>query len=222
LLAALRSRFHLVLFALCLPLIALTAVDSAAARAAAPTRPILVIGDSLSAEFGLPRDTGWVSRLSERLSRQEPQYSVVNASISGDTTSGGRARLPQLLHKFAPDIVVIELGGNDGLRGLDLDQMRDNLQAMIDACRAARARVLLVGIRIPPNYGRDYSERFFQTYALLASRNRIALVPFLLRGFEQRLDLFQPDRIHPTEQGQPLMLDNVWPQLQAMLRQPAS
>src|SRR6202035_1286660 len=182
LLAALRSRFHLCLFALCLPLIALMAVDPVAATAAAPTRPILVIGDSLSAEFGLPRDTGWVNRLSERLASQDPQYSVVNASISGDTTSGGRARLPPLLQKFEPDIVVIELGGNDGLRGLDLDQMRDNLQAMIDACRAARARVLLVGIRIPPNYGRDYSERFFQTYALLARRNQIAHVPFLLAG----------------------------------------
>jgi acyl-CoA thioesterase-1 len=213
LLAALRSRFHLCLFALCLPLIALMAVDPVAATAAAPTRPILVIGDSLSAEFGLPRDTGWVNRLSERLASQDPKYSVVNASISGDTTSGGRARLPPLLQKFEPDIVVIELGGNDGLRGLDLNQMRDNLQAMIDACRAARARVLLVGIRIPPNYGRD---------ALLARRNQIAHVPFLLAGFEQRLDLFQPDRIHPTEQGQALMLDNVWPQLRTMLRQPAS
>jgi acyl-CoA thioesterase-1 len=222
LLAALRSRFHLCLVALCLPLIALMAVDPAAAISAASTRPILVIGDSLSAEFGLPRDTGWVNRLSERLARQDPQYSVVNASISGDTTSGGRARLPQLLQKFEPDIVVIELGGNDGLRGLDLNQMRDNLQAMIDACRVARARVLLVGIRIPPNYGRDYSERFFHTYALLARRNQIAHVPFLLAGFEQRLDLFQPDRIHPTEQGQALMLENVWPQLRTMLRQPAS
>ena len=195
------------------------AADPAAA-AAARTRTILVIGDSLSAEFGLPRDTGWVSLLSQRISRQEPQYSVVNASISGDTTSGARARLPQLLRRLEPRIVVIEMGGNDGLRGLDLGQMRDNLQAMIDTCRAARATVLLVGMRVPPNYGHDYSERFFRTFDALARRNRIAQVPFLLDGFADRLDLFQPDRIHPNERGQALMLDNVWPRLQPLLRQP--
>jgi len=200
----------------------LIAVGSAAGQAASPTRTVLVVGDSLSAEFGLPRDTGWVSRLSERLASQERQYSVVNASISGDTTSGGRARLPRLLQTVEPDIVVIELGGNDGLRGLDLEQMRDNLRAMIDACRAAHARVLLVGVRIPPNYGRDYSERFFQTFASLATRNRIELVPFLMEGFADRLDLFQPDRIHPNQQAQERMLDNVWTRLQPMLRRPAA
>ena len=200
----------------------LIAVGSVAVHAAPPTHTVLVVGDSLSAEFGLPRDTGWVSRLSERLSRQERQYSVVNASISGDTTSGGRARLPKLLQTVEPDIVLIELGGNDGLRGLDLEQMRDNLQAMIDACRAAHARVLLVGVRIPPNYGRDYSERFFQTFASLATRNRIELVPFLMEGFADRLDLFQPDRIHPNQQAQERMLDNVWTRLQPMLRRPAA
>lgn len=217
-LAAFRFRFHLFLFLLCVPLAALCAQDSAAARATAPGRTILVVGDSLSAEYGLPRDTGWVSRLSERLSRQLPQYSVVNASISGDTTSGGRARLPRLLRQFAPGIVVIELGGNDGLRGLDLQQMQDNLQSMIDTCRSARAQVLLVGVRIPPNYGRDYTERFFRTYAGLAGRNRIALVPFLMEGFADRNDLFQPDHIHPNGQAQALMLDNVWPHLQPLLR----
>jgi acyl-CoA thioesterase-1 len=220
-LVTVQNRFHLCLFALCLPLVLLLGVDSAAAPATPTARTILVVGDSLSAEYGLPRDTGWVSRLSERLSRQSPEYSVVNASISGDTTSEGRARLPPLLHRLEPDIVVIELGGNDGLRGLDLDQMRGNLQAMIDACRATRARVLLVGIRIPPNYGRDYSEGFFDSYALLAGRNRIGYVPFLLEGFADRLDLFQPDRIHPNQQGQALMLDNVWPKLQPMLRRAA-
>jgi acyl-CoA thioesterase-1 len=218
LLAAFRSRFHLCLFLLCVALAAPCAQGSAAARPTSPSRTILVVGDSLSAEYGLARDTGWVSRLSERLSRQLPQYSVVNASISGDTTSGGRARLPRLLQRFAPGIVVIELGGNDGLRGLDLQQMQDNLQSMIDACRAARAQVLLVGVRIPPNYGRDYGERFFQTYATLASRNRIALVPFLMEGFADRIDLFQPDHIHPNGQAQALMLGNVWPHLQPLLR----
>lgn len=210
------------LSALCLPLLVSIAVGSAAAPAVPSTRTILVLGDSLSAEYGLPRDTGWVGRMSERLSRQNRQYSVVNASISGDTTSGGRARLPPLLQRWEPAIVVIELGANDGLRGLDLDQMRTNLQAMIDACHQARARVLLVGIRIPPNYGRDYTERFFETYALLARHNRVDLVPFLLEGFADRLDLFQPDRIHPNQQAQGLMLDNVWPRLQPMLRRPAA
>jgi acyl-CoA thioesterase-1 len=200
----------------------LIAVGSAAGQAASPTRTVLVVGDSLSAEFGLPRDTGWVSRLSERLARQERQYSVVNASISGDTTSGGRARLPRLLQTVEPDIVVIELGGNDGLRGLDLEQMRDNLQAMIEACRAAHARVLLVGVRIPPNYGRDYSERFFQTFASLAARNRVELVPFLMDGFADRLELFQADRIHPNQQAQERMLDNVLTRLLPMLRRPAA
>jgi acyl-CoA thioesterase-1 len=200
----------------------LIAVGSAAGQAASPTRTVLVVGDSLSAEFGLPRDTGWVSRLSGRLARQERQYSVVNASISGDTTSGGRARLPRLLQTVEPDIVVIELGGNDGLRGLDLEQMRDNLQAMIEACRAAHARVLLVGVRIPPNYGRDYSERFFQTFASLAARNRVELVPFLMDGFADRLELFQADRIHPNQQAQERMLDNVLTRLLPMLRRPAA
>ena len=216
--AALRSRIHLCLCALSV----LIAVGSAAGQAASPTRTVLVVGDSLSAEFGLPRDTGWVSRLSGRLARQERQYSVVNASISGDTTSGGRARLPRLLQTVEPDIVVIELGGNDGLRGLDLEQMRDNLQAMIEACRAAHARVLLVGVRIPPNYGRDYSERFFQTFASLAARNRVELVPFLMDGFADRLELFQADRIHPNQQAQERMLDNVWTRLLPMLRRPAA
>lgn len=191
---------------------------SADAQAALATHTILVVGDSLSAEYGLPRDTGWVTRLSTRISSQDPQYSVVNASISGDTTSGGRARLPSLLKKIQPDIVVLELGANDGLRGLDLTQMRDNLQAMIDQCLAARARVLLVGIRIPPNYGREYSEQFFDSYALLAHRNRLDQVPFLLEGFADRLDLFQADHMHPSEQAQSLILDNVWPRLQPMLR----
>ena len=197
-------------------------MDSAAVQSAPSTRTILVVGDSLSAEYGLPRDTGWVSQLSERISRQEPEYSVVNASISGDTSSGGRSRLPRLLQTVKPDVVVIELGANDGLRGLDVDQMRDNLQAMIDACRTARAGILLVGIRIPPNYGREYSDRFFETYALLARRNRIAQVPFLLDGFADRLDLFQADHIHPNRQAQALMLQNVWPKLQPLLRRPAA
>jgi acyl-CoA thioesterase I len=197
-------------------------MGAVAAVATPATHTILVVGDSLSAEYGLPRDSGWVSRLAERLSKNNAQYNVVNASISGDTSSGGRSRLPMLLQSVHPAIVVIELGANDGLRGLDLDQMRDNLQAMIDGSRASGAQVLLIGIRIPPNYGREYSERFFETFALLARRDRIASVPFLLDGFADRLDLFQPDRIHPNQQAQMRMLDNVWPHLQPMLRHPAT
>ncbi|HEY4039055.1 MAG TPA: arylesterase [Burkholderiaceae bacterium] len=220
-LAALRARIHFRLVRQLAQLLALVAFASTGAQAALPTHTILVVGDSLSAEYGLPRDTGWVKRLSERISSQDPQYSVVNASISGDTTSGGRARLPSLLKRVQPDIVVLELGANDGLRGLDLEQMRGNLQAMIDACHAVRARVLLIGIRIPPNYGRDYSERFFENYAWLARRNRIEQVPFLLEGFADRLDLFQPDHIHPSREAQMLMVDNVWPRLQPLMRQRA-
>lgn len=179
---------------------------------------ILVVGDSLSAEYGLPRDTGWVRLLADRLLQQGAKYIVVNASISGETTRGGRTRLPALLAEHRPAIVVLQLGANDGLRGLPLAAMRDNLAAMIDASERAGARVLLVGMRIPPNYGRDYAERFFATFADIARERRIALAPFLLDGFADRLDLFQPDRIHPNERAQPLMLDNVWPHLRPLLR----
>jgi acyl-CoA thioesterase I len=200
-----------------------------ATQAASPPPGItlVVLGDSLSAEYGLPRDTGWVKLLADRL-RNPPrdrspaadrrrQYSVVNASISGETTSGGRARLPAILRQRHPAIVIIELGANDGLRGLSPEAMRANLQAMIDACRQAGARVLLVGIHVPPNYGRDYDRRFYDTFRELARRNAVAWAPFLLDGFADRLDLFQSDRVHPTVAAQPLMLDNVWPYLKPML-----
>jgi acyl-CoA thioesterase I len=207
--------------ALCL----IGAAGSAADRAVPSGRVVLVVGDSLSAEYGLPRDSGWVHRLSERLARLaegRSQYSVVNASISGDTTQGGRSRLPRLLEKTRPQVVLIELGANDGLRGLDLGQMRDNLQAMIDQCRGAHARVLLIGVRVPPNYGRAYSQRFAGSFEALARRNHVALVPFLLDGFADRLELFQPDRLHPTAQAQDRMLENVWPRLLPLLDATAS
>jgi acyl-CoA thioesterase-1 len=181
---------------------------------------VLVLGDSLSAEYGLPRDTGWVKKLSDRL--ESPiggagKYSVVNASISGETTSGGRTRLPALLTQHAPAIVVIELGANDGLRGLSLAAMRDNLLALSSASRAAGARVLLIGMRIPPNYGREYAERFAATFAEVARSQKAALVPFLLEGFADQPDYFQADRIHPSERAQPRMLENVWRVLRPML-----
>jgi acyl-CoA thioesterase-1 len=188
----------------------------AAAASAAPQK-ILVLGDSLSAEYGLPRGTGWVKLLADRLADSGAQYSVVNASISGETTSGGRTRLPALLKEHRPAIVIIELGANDALRGLSLASLRANLSAMIDASRAAGARVLLVGIRVPPNYGRDYTERFYATFGELAREKKVALVPFLLDQIADQLDYFQPDRIHPSQSAQPLLLDNVWPHLRPLL-----
>ena len=179
---------------------------------------ILVFGDSLSAEYGLPRDTGWARLLADRLAKEALQYSVVNASISGETTSGGRTRLPKLLQQHRPSVVVLQLGANDGLRGLSLASMRENLAAMVDASRGAGAQVLLVGMRIPPNYGRDYSERFAGVYAQLAREKKVPLVPFLLDGFADDLAYFQADRIHPNERAQPRMLETVWTGLAPVLR----
>ena len=196
---------------LCVSLIA----GSAAAEAQSV---ILVLGDSLSAEYGLPRDAGWVRLLADRIAKEGAKYSVVNASISGETTSGGRSRLPQLLRQHRPAIVVLQLGANDGLRGLPLAAMQENLAAMVSASRAAGAQVLLVGMRIPPNYGRDYSERFAAVYTTLARDQKLPLVPFLLDGFADDLTYFQADRIHPSEQAQPRMLETVWPQLAPLLR----
>jgi acyl-CoA thioesterase-1 len=182
------------------------------------SRPVLlVLGDSLSAEYGLPRGAGWVQLLAERLRENGLNYTVVNASISGETTSGGRTRLPALLAEHRPRIVVIELGANDGLRGLPLSTMRDNLSALIKTSQSAGAAVLLVGVRVPPNYGRDYSEKFFQSFSDLARELKVPLVPFLLDGFGESLEWFQADRIHPNEKAQARMLDNVWPHLRPLL-----
>jgi acyl-CoA thioesterase-1 len=178
---------------------------------------LLVVGDSLSAEYGLPRGTGWVELLSGRLRDSGSDYRVVNASISGETTSGGRSRLPALLKQHRPKIVVLELGANDGLRGLPLNVMKDNLAAMIQQSQAAGAKVLLVGVQFPPNYGRDYAERFAASYAALAREHKAVLVPFLMQGFAEQLEFFQPDRIHPTVEAQPRMLDNVWPALRPLV-----
>ena len=202
--------------------LALLLVLSATASAQTGARPVLlVLGDSLSAEYGLPRDTGWVKLLTDKLATLgpdgAPQYNVVNASISGETTSGGRSRLPALLAQNRPAIVIIELGGNDGLRGLPLPAMRENLDAMVEASQKSGARVLLVGLRIPPNYGRDYTEGFANAFAEVARTHKAALAPFLLDGFADQADMFQSDRIHPTAKAQQKMLDNVWPHLQPLL-----
>jgi acyl-CoA thioesterase-1 len=208
----------LVALALALPMSAAHAQAAAPAPSGTESRPVLlVLGDSLSAEYGLPRGAGWVQLLAERLRENRLNYTVVNASISGETTSGGRTRLPALLTGHRPRIVVIELGANDGLRGLPLSTMRDNLTAMIKASQAAGASVLLVGVRVPPNYGRDYSEKFFESFANLARELRVPLVPFLLDGFGESLEWFQADRIHPNEKAQIRMLDNVWPHLRPLL-----
>lgn len=191
-------------------------LSSTAAHSA--TKTLLVLGDSLSAEYGLVRGTGWVALLENRLQENRIAYQVINASISGETTSGGKARLEKLLAMHKPRVVVIELGGNDALRGLSLKATEDNLRAMINASQKAQAQVLLVGMRIPPNYGRDYTEQFFSLFAKLAKQTQSGLVPFLLEGVANDINLFQADRIHPLAKAHPTMLNNVWPHLQPLLK----
>ena len=192
-----------------------------ASAAAAATPVILVVGDSLSAEYGLKRGTGWVALLEQRLAREKIAARVVNASISGDTTSGGRARLAGLLKQHKPTHVVLELGGNDALRGLPLQMTQDNLAHMTRAAQKAGAKVLLVGMQVPPNYGSDYANRFSGLFAKVATEHKAALVPFLLAGVADGPEptrLFQADRIHPSEAAHPRMLDNVWPELKKLLK----
>lgn len=196
------------------------AAPSEAAKSAKSAK-ILVVGDSLSAEYGLKRGSGWVALLAQKLEAEKVDASVVNASISGDTTSGGRARLPALLTQHQPTVVVIELGGNDALRGLPLNLTRANLTAMTQAAQDAGARVLLLGMQVPPNYGRDYAERFAQLFVDVARERQAALVPFFLKGIADEPDSlrwFQADRIHPLEAAHPLILANVWPTLKKVLR----
>jgi acyl-CoA thioesterase-1 len=190
---------------------------------ASPADPavILVVGDSLSAEYGIRRGSGWVALLEQRLAREKIPARVVNASISGDTTSGGRARLPALLRQHRPSVVVIELGGNDALRGLPLSGTEANLRAMAQAARTSGAKVLLAGMQIPPNYGRQYAEDFSAVFTKAAKAEGSALLPFLLKGVADGPDaerLFQPDRIHPVEAAHPIILANVWPVLRPLLR----
>ena len=192
----------------------------AATPAAAPKR-VLIVGDSLSAEYGLARGSGWVALLDARLQREKVPATVVNASISGDTTSGGLTRLPALLSTHKPDIVVLELGGNDALRGLPLAQTQSNLTAMARAAKAGGARVLVVGMQVPPNYGRQYGADFSALFATVAKTEGAALVPFLLAGVADAPNadaLFQADRIHPKAEAHPRILDNVWPVLRPLLK----
>ena len=182
---------------------------------------LLVVGDSLSAEYGLARGAGWVALLVQRLVRDKLNWQVVNASISGDTTSGGRSRLAALLKEHRPRVVVIELGGNDALRGLPLTMTQNNLAEMARAAKAAGARVLIVGMAMPPNYGRAYGEQFLALFGSVAKAEGAALVPFLLAGVADGPnadELFQADRIHPKAEAHPRMLANVWPVLRPLLK----
>ncbi len=185
--------------------------------AAAASGPVLVLGDSLSAEYGIARGKGWVSLLQARLSQRSPSLSVINASVSGETTAGGRTRIGALLERHKPSVVVIELGGNDALRGLDLKRTEANLRDMIVASRSVGARPLLIGMQVPPNYGRNYTQAFAAMFDEVARSTGTPLVPFLLAGIAEDLAFFQDDQIHPNERAQPLMLDTVWPSLKTVL-----
>ena len=178
---------------------------------------MLVYGDSLSSAYGMPERHGWAALLEERLKRERPDYSVVNASISGETTAGGLARLDKVLERTRPAIVVLELGANDGLRGLPIAAMKKNLAAMIERAERGGARVLLVGMQLPPNYGSDYAGSFQRAFAELAKAHKAAYLPFLLEGFGERPEMFQPDRVHPTERAQPIVFRNVWKALAPLL-----
>jgi acyl-CoA thioesterase-1 len=196
-----------------------------AGAAGAVPRTVVVLGDSLSAGYGITVQEGWVNLLAQRIASEGYGYKVVNASVSGETTQGGLARLPRVLQLHKPDVVVIELGGNDGLRGLPLATSRENLRRSIELARNAKARVLLLGMMIPPNYGPRYAQEFRDMYTTLATRYSITLVPFLLDQVALNPELMQDDGIHANAKGQPLMLENVWPKLKPLLvapRKPAS
>lgn len=196
------------------------AFHAALAQAPAATK-VLVVGDSISAEYGLRRGSGWIQLLQNHFDREKRPVRMINAGISGDTTSGGRSRLPALLKQHQPAVVVIELGANDALRGLPLSMTRDNLTNMVKASKDAGAKVLIVGMQVPPNYGRRYADDFAALFPAVAKAEGTALTPFLLKGVADGPNaaaLFQPDRIHPTAAAHPTMLDNVWAALKPLLR----
>lgn len=181
-------------------------------------RTLLVYGDSLSAGYGLPANQAWVSLLAERLKQQRPDYTVANASISGETTLGGATRINATLARHKPALVLIALGANDGLRGHSVDAMRTNLEAMIDACRKSKSQVVLIGMRLPPNYGSAYADKFHAVYLDVAKKYQLPLVPFLLEGFGDKPEWFQADGIHPAVRAQPVMLETVWKTLAPLIK----
>jgi acyl-CoA thioesterase I len=186
--------------------------------AAASDRTVLVLGDSLSAGYGIKPAQGWVALLEKRLQEQGYEYRVVNASVSGETSGGGLQRLPRALEMHKPDVVIVELGANDGLRGLSVALTRDNIAKIVARARQAGAQVLLVGMRLPPNYGPRYTNEFMNMYREIATESRVALVPFLLQSVALKPGLMQPDGLHPTAQAQPALLDTVWPELSRLLK----
>lgn len=192
---------------------------AASANAYSAPKTVLVVGDSLSAEYGIARGSGWVALLEQKLKAENIDARVVNASISGETTSGGRTRLPALLQQHKPNVVVFELGANDGLRGLPVASAQDNLRTMISLAQQNKAKVLLVGMRMPPNYGRAYTERFAAMYQTLAAQAKVPLVPFMLEGVALESANFQADRMHPLASAHPTILNNIWPQLIPLIRQ---
>ena len=190
----------------------------ASASAYSAPKTVLVVGDSLSAEYGLTRGAGWVALLEQKLKANSIDARIVNASISGETTSGGRARLPALLSAHKPDIVVLELGANDGLRGLPVEAASSNLREMITMAQKQRAKVMLIGMRMPPNYGRAYTERFFNMFETLSKQYKAPLVPFMLEGVADKPALFQADRLHPSAQAHPIILNNIWPTFHQLIK----
>lgn len=189
----------------------------AAALPVQAARTILVFGDSLSAGYGLPQRSGWVSLLEKRLAAGGYDYRVVNASISGETTVGGKNRIESVLRKHRPDVLVLQLGANDGLRGARITDIRRHLSAIVAASQRRGAKVLLLGMRLPPNYGAEYTNGFQAVFADVARQHGAVLVPFLMEGFAEKRQLFQHDGIHPKREAQSLMLDNVWPVLEPLL-----
>jgi acyl-CoA thioesterase-1 len=178
---------------------------------------VMIYGDSLSAGYGLPQNAGWVDLLNKRLQSQSSAYQVINVSISGETTLGGRNRIEQTLKARRPNIVIVELGANDGLRGLPIKFIHDNLEAIIEACQRNKAAILLVGVRLPPNYGATYTQKFRDIYLQIAKRHKLLFVPSLFEGFGDKLEYFQPDGMHPNEKAQAKILKNVWKVLHKMI-----
>jgi acyl-CoA thioesterase I len=199
-------------------LVLVLSVMSLSATAASAAPAVLVFGDSLSAGYGIGIEQSWPALLAKRLEDNRLRYTVSNASISGETTAGGRARFDEALNRVQPAVVVIALGANDGLRGLPVLQMRMNLVAMIQAAKAKKARVLLIGMKLPPNYGLDYAYQFDQTFVDIGKREKVTLLPFLLEPLGTGLDNFQADGLHPTASAQPAILNHVWPTLQPLLK----
>ncbi|MEX2320388.1 MAG: arylesterase [Saccharospirillum sp.] len=183
---------------------------------------LLVMGDSLSAGYGMPLEATWVTLLEQQLDQGDTGYTVINASISGETSRGGLERLPALLNQYEPGVVILELGANDGLRGFQIPHITRNLSEMIDMAQQSGATVILLGIRLPPNFGSRYTEPFFEQYATLANQHEVLYLPFMLEGVAQYRELMQDDGLHPTDEAQPIILDNVWPLVQEALGQTSS